>query len=137
MEEKMRLIKRNCVIIGIVGIIMLIIGIALLNSNSGSSWGGDWYSNIKKQQEQNQLIGGICLGISIVIFISDAIYYNHSKANLMNSNTSNININQNKINQSTDDDNVSKLRQLKEMCDDGIISKEEYEIKKKKILDNM
>lgn len=53
----------------------------------------------------------------------------------MNSNTSNIN--QNKINQRTDDDNVSKLRQLKEMCDDGIISKEEYEAKKKKILDNM
>ena len=113
---------------------MIFIGIAFLNSDSGSSWGGGWYSNIKKQQEQNQLIGGICLGISIVIFISDAIYYNHSKANLMNSNTSNIN--QNKINQSTDD-NVSKLRQLKEMCDDGIISKEEYEMKKKKILDNM
>ena len=135
MEEKMKLIKRNCVIIGIVGIIVIFIGIAFFNSDSGSSWGGGWYSNIKKQQEQNQLIGGICLGISIVIFISDAIYYNHSKANLMNSNTSNIN--QNKINQSTDDDNVSKLRQLKEMCDDGIISKEEYEIKKKKILDNM
>ena len=114
-----------------------IIGIAFLNSNSGSSWSGGWYSNIKKQQEQNQQIGVICLGISIVIFILDAIYYNHSKANLMNSNTSNININQNKINQSTDDDNVSKLRQLKEMCDDGIISKEEYEAKKKKILDNM
>ena len=135
MEEKMRLIKRNCLIIGIVGVILLIIGIAFLNSNSGSSWSGGWYSNIKKQQEQNQQIGGICLGISIVIFILDAIYYNHSKANLMNSNTSNIN--QNKINQRTDDDNVSKLRQLKEMCDDGIISKEEYEIKKKKILDNM
>ena len=135
MEEKMKLIKRNCVIIGIVGIIVIFIGIAFLNSDSGSSWGGGWYSNIKKQQEQNQLIGGICLGISIVIFISDAIYYNHSKANLMNSNTSNIN--QNKINQRTDDDNVSKLRQLKEMCDDGIISKEEYEAKKKKILDNM
>ena len=136
MEEKMRLIKRNCVIIGTVGIIMLIIGIAFLNSNSGSSWGGGWYSNIKKQQEQNQQIGGICLGIGIVIFIVDAIYYNHSKANLMNNNTSN-NVNQNIISKSNNDDSVSKLRQLKEMCDDGIISKEEYEMKKKKILDNM
>ena len=57
MEEKMRLIKRNCLIIGIVGVILLIIGIAFLNSNSGSSWSGGWYSNIKKQQEQNQQIG--------------------------------------------------------------------------------
>ena len=49
---------------------MLIIGIALLNSNSGSSWGGGWYSNIKKQQEQNQQIGGICLGIGNSNFYS-------------------------------------------------------------------
>ena len=49
----------------------------------------------------------------------------------MNNNTSN-NVNQNIISKSNNDDSVSKLRQLKEMCDDGIISKEEYEMKRKK-----
>ena len=88
MEEKMKLIKKNCVIIAIVGIIIVCVGIGFLSSDGGgSSWGGGWYSSIKKQQEQDQQVGAICLLIGIGVFIFDAVYYNHAKANLSNNKT--------------------------------------------------
>lgn len=132
MEDKMKLIKRNCLIIAIVGIILICVGIGFLSSDGGSTWGGGWYSDIKKQQEEDAQIGTICLLIGIGVLVVDIIYYNHSKANLNNSNSeikNNVSL--------TNNNSAAKLKQLKEMCDEGIISKEEYEEKKKKILDNM
>ena len=136
MEEKMKLIKKNCVIIAIVGIIIVCVGIGFLSSDGGgSSWGGGWYSSIKKQQEQDQQVGAICLLIGIGVFIFDAVYYNHAKANLSNNKTES-DVKPNTTN-NTNTDNAAKLRQLKEMCDDDLINKEEYEEKKKRILNNM
>lgn len=133
MKEKMKLIQRNCLIFAIIGFVLIIIGIGFItnSSSSGGSWSGGWYSNIKKQREQEQQTGVICIAIGLGVYVFDIIYYNHAKANLNNNfgNQKNISV--------SNDDSASKLRQLKEMYDDGIISKEEFEQKKQKILNNM
>ena len=133
MKEKMKLIQRNCLIFAIIGFVLIIIGIGFIasSSSSGGSWSGGWYSNIKKQREQDQQTGIVCIVIGLGVYVFDIIYYNHAKANLNNNSG-----NQNNINTSNDD-SASKLRQLKEMYDEGIINKEEFEQKKQKILNNM
>ncbi len=48
---------------------------------------------------------------------------------------SNINQNNKSVNNQVVDDELDKLRKLKQLLDEGVITKKEFEEKKKKILD--
>lgn len=132
-KDKMKLIKGNFIGFLIVGIIVICVGIGFLGSDGGSAWGTGWAPSVNKQKKEDQKTGTICVVVGIGIMIAGGFYYDHAKSNFKRDEEIITSIKEAGKNESA----TEKLRQLKEIYDSKIITEEEYEKKKKQILDKM
>lgn len=130
MREK--LISRNFKIMLVIGIILTLIGIWSLNEASTYSVSGGNFliSSAKNSKAEYEMAGTICLLGGIALCVVSFLYKNNAKAN-----TSVIATLKGLKNGTTDE--VSKLKELKKLYDEKVITKEEYESKKKDILNKM
>ena len=106
------------------------------SNNSDALWGTRRY---KESEDTNQW-GTICLVAGIGLSVFSVIYVNNAKAHALGDGEDIISKITAKVSNSdgkTKDDSSEKLKQLKELLDDKVITKEEFEKKKKEILDKM
>ena len=120
--------NKNSKTLMIVGIILVIFGIIIISGNTGQTYSGDFAIRRAKQQDANFWVG---IGTIILIaggglVLGSKLYKNHTTATSIS-----------KSNGIQKDNKVEKMKELKEMLDNNLISEDEYEEKKKKILDSM
>lgn len=127
-QDRMKIIRGNFIGILIIGIVLICVGIAFGNSDGGSGWA---YS-VNKRKQEDQKTGLICLGVGIATMIGAGFYYDHAKGNYLRDQEIVSSIKSNKTETTSD-----KLKELKEMFDKKMITEEEYESKKKDLLNKM
>ena len=127
-QDRMKIIRGNFIGILIIGIIVICVGIAFGNSDGGSGWA---YS-VNKRKQEDQKTGLICLGVGIATMIGAGFYYDHAKGNYLIDQEIVSSIKSTKTETTSD-----KLKELKDMFDKKMITEEEYESKKKDLLNKM
>lgn len=127
-QDRMKIIRGNFIGILIIGIIVICVGIAFGNSDGGSGWA---YS-VNKRKQEDQKTGLICLGVGIATMIGAGFYYDHAKGNYLRDQEIVSSIKSTKTETTSD-----KLKELKDMFDKKMITEEEYESKKKDLLNKM
>ena len=127
-QDRMKIIRGNFIGILIKGIIVICVGIAFGNSDEGSGWA---YS-VNKRKQEDQKTGLICLGVGIATMIGAGFYYDHAKGNYLRDQEIVSSIKSTKTETTSD-----KLKELKDMFDKKMITEEEYESKKKDLLNKM
>lgn len=127
-QDRMKIIRGNFIGILIIGIVLICVGIAFGNSDGGSGWA---YS-VNKRKQEDQKIGLICLGVGIATMIGAGFYYDHAKGNYLRDQEIVSSIKSNKTETTSD-----KLKELKDMLDNKMITEEEYENKKNELLNKM
>lgn len=127
-QDRMKIIRGNFIGILIIGIVLICVGIAFGNSDGGSGWA---YS-VNKRKQEDQKIGLICLGVGIATMIGAGFYYDHAKGNYLRDQEIVSSIKSTKTETTSD-----KLKELKDMLDNKMITEEEYESKKKDLLNKM
>lgn len=127
-QDRMKIIRGNFIGILIIGIVLICVGIAFGNSDGGSGWA---YS-VNKRKQEDQKTGLICLGVGIATMIGAGFYYDHAKGNYLRDQEIVSSIKSTKTETTSD-----KLKELKEMFDKKMITEEEYESKKKDLLNKM
>ena len=132
-KDKMKLIRGNFLGFLIIGIIVICVGIGFLSSDSGSAWGIGWYSSVNKQKKEDQKTGVICIVAGIGIMVAGGFYYDHAKANYKRDKEIISTIKE----AGKSENSTEKLKQLTEMYNSKMITEEEFEKKKKEILDKM
>ena len=133
-KDSLKLIRGNFLGLILIGIIVICIGVGFASSDGGaSSWVSQNPSKIRAQKEEDQKIGVICMVSGVALILFSGFYYDHAKSKykrdleMMEA-----------IKESNKTENeADKLKQLKEMYDSKLITEEEYEKKKKEILDKM
>ena len=120
--------NKNSKTLMIVGIVLVIIGIIIISGNTGQTYSGDFAIRRAKQQDANFWVG---IGTVVLIaggglVLGSKLYKNHTTATSLG-----------KSIDAKKDNKVEKMKDLKEMLDNNLISKDEYEEKKKRILDSM
>ena len=128
----MKIIRGNFLGISIIGIIVICVGIGFCNSDGGSAWGTGWAPSVNRQKKENQKTGLICIGVGVAIMIGAGFYYDHAKGNYLRDQEIVSSIKSTKTETTSD-----KLKELKEMFDKKMITEEEYESKKKDLLNKM
>ena len=123
MREK--LLKRNFMIILIVGILLIIGGISALNEIRTAPSGYFLTEDVAEINEENETIGTVLLFAGVGLCVVSFIYRNSAKARLLSSNVET---------KKSEDNSVDKIKELKKLYDEKVITKEEYEKKKKEIL---
>ena len=126
MKEK--LIKRNFMIILIVGILLIIGGISALNEIRTAPSGYFLTDDVAEINEENETIGTVLLFAGVGLCVVSFIYKNSAKASLLSSNVET---------KKSEDNSVDKIKELKKLYDEKAITKEEYEKKKKELLDEI
>lgn len=132
-KDKMKLIRGNFLGFLIIGIIVICVGIGFLSSDGGSAWGIGWSSSVNKQKKEDQKTGVICMVVGIGIMIAGGFYYDHAKANYKRDKEIISTIKE----AGRSENSTEKLKQLTEMYNSKMITEEEFEKKKKDILDKM
>lgn len=127
-QDRMKIIRGNFIGILIIGIVLICVGIAFGNSDGGSGWA---YS-VNKRKQEDQKTGLICLGVGIATMIGAGFYYDHAKGNYLRDQEIVSSIKSTKTETTSD-----KLKELKDMFDKKMITEEEYESKKKDLLNKM
>lgn len=127
-QDRMKIIRGNFIGILIIGIVLICVGIAFGNSDGGSGWA---YS-VNKRKQEDQKIGLICLGVGIATMIGAGFYYDHAKGNYLRDQEIVSSIKSTKTETTSD-----KLKELKDMLDNKMITEEEYENKKNELLNKM
>ena len=127
-QDRMKIIRGNFIGILIIGIIVICVGIAFGNSDGGSGWA---YS-VNKRKQEDQKTGLICLGVGIATMIGAGFYYDHAKGNYLRDQEIVSSIKSTKTETTSD-----KLKELKDMLDNKMITEEEYENKKNELLNKM
>lgn len=120
--------NKNSKTLMIVGIVLVIFGLIIILGNTGQTFSGDFAIRRARQQDANFWVG---IGTIILIaggglVLGSKLYKNHTTATSL---SNSIDVKK--------DNKVEKMKELKEMLDNNLISKDEYEEKKKKILDSM
>ena len=120
--------NKNSKTLMIVGIVLVIFGFIIILGNTGQTYSGDFAIRRARQQDANFWVG---IGTIILIaggglVLGSKLYKNHTTATSF---SNSIDVKK--------DNKVEKMKELKEMLDNNLISKDEYEEKKKKILDSM
>ena len=120
--------NKNSKTLMIVGIVLVIFGFIIISGNTGQTYSGDFAIRRVRQQDANFWVG---IGTIILIaggglVLGSKLYKNHTTATSL---SNSIDVKK--------DNKVEKMKELKEMLDNNLISKDEYEEKKKKILDSM
>lgn len=131
-QDRMKIIRGNFIGILIIGIIVICVGIGFGNSDGGSTWGTGWAYSVNKQKQEDQKIGLICVGVGIAIMIGAGFYYDHAKGNYLRDQEIVSSIKSTKAETTSD-----KLKELKDMLDNEMITEEEYENKKNELLKKM
>ena len=126
MKEK--LIKRNFMIILIVGILLIIGGISALNEIRTAPSGYFLTEDVAEINEENETIGTVLLFAGVGLCVVSFIYRNSAKAQLLTTD---------KEDKKTKGNSVDKIKELKKLYDEKVITKEEYEKKKKELLDEI
>ena len=126
MREK--LLKRNFMIILIVGILLIIGGISSLSEVRTAPSGTFLMEDLAEINEENETIGTILLFAGVGLCVVSFIYRNSAKARLLSSNVET---------KKSEDSSVDKIKELKKLYDEKVITKEEYEKKKKELLDEI
>ena len=126
MREK--LLKRNFMIILIVGILLIIGGISALNEIRTAPSGYFLTEDVAEINEENETIGTVLLFAGVGLCVVSFIYRNSAKARLLSSNVET---------KKSEDNSVDKIKELKKLYDEKAITKEEYEKKKKELLDEI
>ena len=126
MKEK--LIKRNFMIILIVGILLIIGGISALNEIRTAPSGYFLTEDVAEINEENETIGTVLLFVGVGLCVVSFIYKNSAKARLLAID---------KEHTKTKGNSVDKIKELKKLYDEKVITKEEYEKKKKELLDEI
>ena len=126
MREK--LLKRNFMIILIVGILLIIGGISALNEIRTAPSGYFLTDDVAEINEENETIGTVLLFVGVGLCVVSFIYRNSAKASLLSSNVET---------KKSEDNSVDKIKELKKLYDEKVITKEEYEKKKKELLDEI
>lgn len=126
MKEK--LIKRNFMIILILGILLIIGGISALNEIRTAPSGYFLTDDVAEINEENETIGTILLFAGVGLCVASFIYRNSAKARLLTVD---------KEHTKTKGNSVDKIKELKKLYDEKAITKEEYEKKKKELLDEI
>ena len=132
-KDKMKLIRGNFLGFLIIGIIVICVGIGFLSCDGGSAWGIGWSSSVNKQKQEDQKTGVICMVVGIGIMIAGGFYYDHAKANYKRDKEIISTIKE----AGRSENSTEKLKQLTEMYNSKMITEEEFEKKKKDILDKM
>ena len=127
-QDRMKIIRGNFIGILIIGIVLICVGIAFGNSDGGSGWA---YS-VNKRKQEDQKIGLICLGVGIATMIGAGFYYDHAKGNYLRDQEIVSSIKSTKTETTSD-----KLKELKDMLENKMITEEEYENKKNEVLNKM
>ena len=127
-QDRMKIIRGNFIGILIIGIVLICVGIAFGNSDGGSGWA---YS-VNKRKQEDQKTGLICLGVGIATMIGAGFYYDHAKGNYLRDQEIVSSIKSTKTETTSD-----KLKELKDMLDNKMITEEEYENKKNELLNKM
>lgn len=127
-QDRMKIIRGNFIGILIIGIVLICVGIAFGNSDGGSGWA---YS-VNKRKQEDQKTGLICLGVGIATMIGAGFYYDHAKCNYLRDQEIVSSIKSTKTETTSD-----KLKELKDMLDNKMITEEEYENKKNELLNKM
>ena len=130
-KEKAALIRRNFLISFIIGVILIIMGISSLGDSKVGFNAEVGTRTYKASQEDNKW-GTICLVAGIGLCIFAVIYNNNAKIKELKSDTKNEEKSNN-----TQFTVADKMEELKRMLDSNIITKEEFEKKKKEIIDKM
>ena len=126
MREK--LLKRNFMIILIVGILLIIGGISALNEIRTVPSGYFLTEDVAEINEENETIGTVLLFAGVGLCVVSFIYRNSAKARLLSSNVET---------KKSEDSSVDKIKELKKLYDEKVITKEEYEKKNKELLDEI
>ena len=126
MREK--LLKRNFMIILVVGILLIIGGISALNEIRTAPSGYFLTDDVAEINEENETIGTVLLFVGVGLCVVSFIYKNSAKARLLIAD---------REEKKTKDNNVEKIKDLKKLYDEKVITKEEYEKKKKDLLDEI
>ena len=126
MKEK--LLKRNFMIILIVGVLLIIGGISALNEIRTAPSGSFLTEDVAEINEENETIGTVLLFAGVGLCIVSFIYRNSAKAQLLTTD---------KEDKKTKGNSVDKIKELKKLYDEKVITKEEYEKKKKELLDEI
>ena len=131
-QDRMKIIRGNFLGFLVIGIIVICVGIGFCNSNGGGAWGTGWAYSVNKQKQEDQKTGLICIGVGIAIMIGGGFYYDHAKGNYLRDQEIVSSIKSTKTETTSD-----KLKELKDMFDKKMITEEEYESKKKDLLNKM
>ena len=126
MKEK--LLKRNFMIILIVGVLLIIGGISALNEIRTAPSGYFLTEDVAEINEENETIGTVLLFAGVGLCVVSFIYRNSAKARLLSSNVET---------KKSEDNSVDKIKELKKLYDEKVITKEGYEKKKKDLLDEI
>lgn len=134
-KDRMKIIRGNFLGFLLIGIIVIWIGISFVNSNGGSAWGTGWAPSVNRQKQEDQKTGIICIVAGIAIMIGGGFYYDHAKSNYLRDKEIVSSIKD--VSKNMNENTTEKLKQLKEMLDQKMITEEEYENKKKDLLNKM
>lgn len=128
MEEnktKKKLIKISDIIVIIIGIVILMFGFTYIQEEEKDSWSGSHIVTKEEQEEEEKMQSTIIIvGFAITAFGMACII----KRVLDKDNT--------KL-EKNDNSTSAKIQELKKMLDNKIITAEEYEQKKKELLNKM
>lgn len=130
--DMMKIIRGNFLGISIIGIIVICVGIGFCNSDGGSAWETGWAPSVNRQKKEDQKTGLICIGVGVAIMIGAGFYYDHAKGNYLRDQEIVSSIKSTKTETTSD-----KLKELKDMLDNKMITEEEYENKKNELLNKM
>ena len=126
MREK--LLKRNFMIILIVGILLIIGGISSLSEVRTAPSGTFLMEDVADANEEYETLGTVLLFAGVGLCVVSFIYRNSAKARLLTVD---------KEHTKTKGNSVDKIKELKKLYDEKAITKEEYEKKKKELLDEI
>ena len=108
-------------------------GLALTSAEIGQIEAAKAEKSKNKQKKEDQKTGVICIVAGIGIMVAGGFYYDHAKANYKRDKEIISTIKE----AGKSENSTEKLKQLTEMYNSKMITEEEFEKKKKEILDKM
>ena len=132
-KDRLKAIRGNFLGFLLLGVIVFCIGIGFINSTTEGSWVPQNPFTAQEEKEEKMKIGAGCMIGGVVLALFGGFYYDHAKANYKRDKEIISTIKE----AGRSENSTEKLKQLTEMYNSKMITEEEFEKKKKDILDKM